>query len=49
MNELINCECSGALSDFVRSEEGSQAQQKVWNELLEKLNCIVPGVSGKVF
>ncbi|XHF98587.1 hypothetical protein AWENTII_002135 [Aspergillus wentii] len=38
----------GALSEFVRSEEGDQAQQKVWKELLEKLECIVPGVSGNV-
>ncbi|KAJ5766760.1 uncharacterized protein N7511_004376 [Penicillium nucicola] len=38
----------GALSQFVRSEEGNQAQQKVWKELLEKLDCIVPGVSGNV-
>lgn len=45
---ISNDEYSGALSSFVRSEEGRQAQQKVWVELLDKLDAIVPGVSGGV-
>lgn len=36
---------SGALSSFVRSDEGKQAQVKVWKELLEKLERISPGIS----
>lgn len=36
---------SGALSSFVRSDEGKQAQVKVWKELLEKLDRIAPGIS----
>lgn len=44
--KVPNYEYSGALSAFVRSEEGRQAQQKVWTELLDKLDYIVPGVSG---
>ncbi|EYE91702.1 NAD(P)-binding protein [Aspergillus ruber CBS 135680] len=35
----------GALSSFVRSDEGKQAQVKVWKELLEKLDRIAPGIS----
>ncbi|KAF3402034.1 Short chain dehydrogenase yanD [Penicillium rolfsii] len=34
-----------ALSSFVRSEEGSEAQRKVWEELLEKLEKTCPGVT----
>lgn len=45
---ISNDRYSGALSTFVRSEEGRQAQQKVWTELLDKLDVIVPGVSGEV-
>lgn len=45
---LTSSSVSGALSDFVRSAEGSQAQRKVWNELLEKLECIAPGISGTI-
>lgn len=36
---------SNALSPFVRSEEGAQAQRKVWKELLEKLEETHPGIS----
>ena len=35
----------GALSDFVKSDEGGQAQRKIWGELLDKLERIVPGIS----
>ncbi|KAI9371722.1 hypothetical protein BJX61DRAFT_534570 [Aspergillus egyptiacus] len=46
---LNDCQIDdGALSDFVRSEEGNQAQQKVWTELMEKLEAIVPGVSANL-
>ncbi|EFR05303.1 hypothetical protein MGYG_08314 [Nannizzia gypsea CBS 118893] len=38
----------GALSKFVKSAEGAQAQKKVWGELLEKLERISPGISGNV-
>ncbi|KAM5451822.1 putative secondary metabolism biosynthetic enzyme [Microsporum audouinii] len=38
----------GALSKFVKSVEGAQAQKKVWGELLEKLERIVPGISGNI-
>ncbi|OJJ60487.1 hypothetical protein ASPSYDRAFT_87075 [Aspergillus sydowii CBS 593.65] len=38
----------GALSSFVRSDEGNQAQQKVWAELMGKLDAIVPGVSASL-
>ncbi|KAL4966918.1 putative short-chain dehydrogenase/reductase family protein [Aspergillus stella-maris] len=38
----------GALSAFVRSEEGNQAQLKVWTELVEKLERISPGVSAAI-
>lgn len=35
----------GALSEFVKSEEGGQAQRKIWGELLAKLERVVPGIS----
>ncbi|EZF75464.1 hypothetical protein H105_02978 [Trichophyton soudanense CBS 452.61] len=38
----------GALSKFVKSSNGAQAQKKVWGELLEKLEKISPGISGKI-
>lgn len=38
----------GALSDFVRSEEGSRAAVKVWKELSEILEAIEPGVTSNV-
>lgn len=39
---------SDALSSFVRSNEGKQAQVKVWKELLVKLERIAPGISGNL-
>lgn len=38
----------GALSSFVRSDEGKQAQVKVWKELLYKLERISLGISGNL-
>ncbi|EFE44193.1 short-chain dehydrogenase, putative [Trichophyton verrucosum HKI 0517] len=38
----------GALSKFVKSSNGAQAQKKVWGELLEKLEKISPGISGNI-
>ncbi|KAK2861152.1 hypothetical protein FQN49_004491 [Arthroderma sp. PD_2] len=38
----------GALSSFVKSAEGAQAQKKVWRELLDKLERIVPGIAGNI-
>lgn len=35
---------SSALSPFVRSEEGAQAQQKIWKDLLEILEQREPAV-----
>lgn len=35
---------NGALSPFVRSEDGTKAQKKVWNELGEILEKIQPGI-----
>lgn len=32
-------------SEFVRSEEGTQVQKKVWAELVDKLEKIKPGVT----
>ncbi|KAK9239550.1 hypothetical protein V1525DRAFT_27100 [Lipomyces kononenkoae] len=37
---------NGALSAFVTSEDGQKAQEKVWLELKEILEKIVPGVTG---
>lgn len=37
-----------ALSDFVRSSEGKQAQEKLWRELAEILEGIHPGIMQKV-
>jgi len=39
---------SDALSSFVRSDEGKQAQGKVWKELLNKLERISTGISGNL-
>ncbi|GIJ84820.1 hypothetical protein Asppvi_003671 [Aspergillus pseudoviridinutans] len=39
---------NGALSDFVRSEEGKKVQEKVWGELREILEGIKPGVTGNL-
>lgn len=38
-------EGNAALSPFVKSEEGKQAQEKIWNELREILEGIQPGVT----
>lgn len=35
---------NGALSPFVRSEDGAKAQKKVWNELGEILEKVQPGI-----
>lgn len=35
-------------SPFVRSEEGKRAQERVWNELSEKLEAIQPGILGNL-
>ncbi|RHZ57469.1 putative short-chain dehydrogenase/reductase family protein [Aspergillus thermomutatus] len=39
---------NGALSSFVRSEEGKRAQEKVWGELREILEEIKPGVTSNL-
>jgi NAD(P)-dependent dehydrogenase (short-subunit alcohol dehydrogenase family) len=39
---------NGALSDFVRSEEGKRVQEKVWGELREILERIEPGVTSNL-
>ncbi|KAK9452819.1 short chain dehydrogenase sol3 [Dipodascopsis uninucleata] len=41
-NGLID---DGALSDFVKSEEGKKAAEKLWTELREILETIAPGAS----
>ncbi|WQF82657.1 Putative short-chain dehydrogenase/reductase SDR, NAD(P)-binding domain superfamily [Colletotrichum destructivum] len=33
---------------FVTSKEGKEAQDRVWNELVQKLEAIQPGVMGKI-
>ncbi|KAK4696894.1 hypothetical protein P7C71_g1089, partial [Lecanoromycetidae sp. Uapishka_2] len=38
----------GALSKFIRSPEGEQAEKKVWKELTEKLDNIEPQISATV-
>lgn len=38
-------EGNAALSSFVKSEDGSKAQEKIWNELSEILEGIQPGVT----
>lgn len=35
-------------SPFVRSKEGKEAQDRAWNELVQKLEAIKPGVTGKI-
>ena len=37
-----------ALSDFVRSEDGKRASEKVWKELIEILESIQPGITNNV-
>ncbi|GIK02023.1 hypothetical protein Aspvir_006066 [Aspergillus viridinutans] len=39
---------NGALSKFVRSDEGKKVQEKVWGELREILEGIKPGVTGNL-
>ncbi|RLL96299.1 hypothetical protein CFD26_102788 [Aspergillus turcosus] len=39
---------NGALSDFVRSEEGKEVQEKVWGELTQILEGIQPGVTANL-
>lgn len=39
---------NSALSDFVRSEEGKEVQEKVWGELTQILEGIKPGVTGNL-
>ena len=33
---------------FVRSEDGEKAQKKVYEELIERLEVVEPGISTKV-
>ncbi|KAK2055686.1 short chain dehydrogenase [Colletotrichum caudatum] len=35
-------------SPFVRSKEGKEAQDRMWNELVQKLEAIQPGVMSKI-
>ncbi|KAK2042737.1 short chain dehydrogenase [Colletotrichum somersetense] len=35
-------------SPFVRSKEGKEAQDRIWNELVQKLEAIQPGVMSKI-
>ena len=39
----------GELSDFVKSEEGRKASEKVWKELSEILESIQPGITSKPY
>jgi hypothetical protein len=40
---LEDCEI-GIPSQFVTSAEGKEVQERVWNELVQKLEAIKPGV-----
>ncbi|KAE9377536.1 putative short-chain dehydrogenase [Stipitochalara longipes BDJ] len=42
---LDDCKVGPYVSDFVRSPEGAETQQKVWDELNEKLESIQPGIT----
>lgn len=40
---------NGALSSFVRSEDGQKARKKVWKELVEILQRIQPDIVAPLF